>query len=330
MHFNTLDKKSLFEFISQRSGEKKLGESLFVGSDYGMAELKDCPAKYVLLGIPEDIGPRANYGQAGARSAWTAFLGKFLNMQSNAYLSGEEVLLLGAFSFEALELNEEKREQNSRIVAELDVAVSLLIEHIVQADKIPIVIGGGHNNAYGLLKGSSMALKQAIQVCNLDPHADYRPLEGRHSGNGFSYAQADGFLGAYHVLALHEAYNSAEMLARMKADGKSYQSFESIFLRGEFSFEEAVREAKKIVSKQAFGIELDLDSVQDFPSSAQTPSGITPNQARYYVHHLAQSKNVCYFHLAEAAPDLVSGSSGQVGKLLAYLVSDFIKAQNKM
>ena len=30
--------------------------------------------KYVLVGIPEDIGPRANVGNGGAELGWQAFL----------------------------------------------------------------------------------------------------------------------------------------------------------------------------------------------------------------------------------------------------------------
>nr|WP_233167177.1 arginase family protein [Pedobacter sp. ASV2] len=32
-----------------------------------------------------------------------------------------------------------------------------IIEKIVAAGKVPIVIGGGHNNAYPIIKGSSLA-----------------------------------------------------------------------------------------------------------------------------------------------------------------------------
>lgn len=58
----------------------------------------------------------------------------------------------------------------------------------------PIAIGGGHNNAYPMLKGYSLAKKEKINAINCDPHADFRALEGRHSGNGFSYAVNDGYL----------------------------------------------------------------------------------------------------------------------------------------
>ena len=73
---------------------------------------------------------------------------------------------------------------------------------------IPIVIGGGHNNAYPIIKTISESFNQAIHVFNLDPHADCRALEGRHSGNSFSYAKEHGFIDQYTVFGLHKNYNS--------------------------------------------------------------------------------------------------------------------------
>ena len=70
---------------------------------------------------------------------------------------------------------------------------------IVLADKKPIIIGGGHNNAYGNIKGTSLAIGEPINVINFDAHSDFRPEEGRHSGNGFSYAYTEGFLNYYFI-----------------------------------------------------------------------------------------------------------------------------------
>ena len=87
-----------------------------------------------------------------------------------------------------------------------------LIFKIVSAGKTPIVIGGGHNNAYGNIKGTSLALNKPINVINFDAHTDFRALEGRHSGNGFSYAFQEGFLNNYFIFGIHENYSSKAVL----------------------------------------------------------------------------------------------------------------------
>lgn len=327
MNLELFLQEDLEKLLSLRSGEEKIGEKVYLGGDYMLEGLEDCPAKFVLLGIPEDIGPRANCGRGGADTAWLPFLKKLLNQQENSFASGSNILLLGNIDCSPLlNAGENELEKLRKAVEKIDELVSDLLCIIVDSGKIPILIGGGHNNAYGAIKGTSLALKEKISVINLDPHADFRPLEGRHSGNGFSYAKHENLLANYHVLGLHEGYNSEAMLQDLKNQGCTYTSFESIFIRRELSFEKAVQNALEQVSASPYGVELDMDSIENFPSSAQSPSGISSREARYYVHEMARSKNAKYLHLPEAAPALVPGSEDQVGKLLAYLVMDFIKS----
>jgi formiminoglutamase len=71
--------------------------------------------------------------------------------------------------------------------------------------KNPII--GGHNNSYGNIKGTALAKGKPVNAINFDAHSDFRILEGRHSGNGFSYAYEEGFLKKFYF-GLHENYTS--------------------------------------------------------------------------------------------------------------------------
>ena len=73
MHFSfrPLRAEEVNTLITHRAGETKLGEAL-------APDWRDEACRYVLLGICEDIGPRANNGLAGARNGWDAFLPNFL------------------------------------------------------------------------------------------------------------------------------------------------------------------------------------------------------------------------------------------------------------
>jgi formiminoglutamase len=321
--------KEILKICSTRENEKKIGETMFAGSDFLSKSLESCPAQFVILGIPEDVGPRANCGKGGSESAWEAFLTKFINIQETNRLKGSSIILLGAFDFTTMDGYEYGSLKRLReIVSAIDESVSALIERIVKAGKTPIVIGGGHNNCYGLLKGTSTALGQSVNCINLDPHADYRALEGRHSGNGFSYAKQEGYLDKYSIVGLHENYNSQEMIDRMEQDLIDFSTYEAIFLREEIDYLDAVDISLTFVGAEPFGIELDCDAIENFPSSAQTPSGISSLQARQYIHNAGRLTNAKYLHLPEAAPSLVEGSEQRVGKMLSYLVSDFIKAKS--
>src|SRR5690349_2103011 len=120
-HFIYYTKQDVLSLTKIRRFETKLGENLQVIADKNQLEnsLRQSTVNYVVFGIPEDIGVRANHGVGGADSAWTPFLSAFLNIQSNDFLVGEEILLLGHFDFsEARKLIEQNaHDQDERIDA---------------------------------------------------------------------------------------------------------------------------------------------------------------------------------------------------------------------
>lgn len=327
--FRIYTKEDIENLVSKRSGETKFGEDVKTVRE--LNDLKTASAKYVLFGIPEDIGVRANNGIAGTAGAWKACLKALLNMQANNYTNPSNVIVLGEIDCktemeEATSINTSDAgypQTLGRLVSEIDKKVSITVEAIVKAGKIPVIIGGGHNNSYGNIKGSSLALQNPVNAVNFDAHTDFRTLEHRHSGNGFSYAFEEGSLQKYFIFGLHKNYTSQHIfdVLHEKKLHIAYNFFEEIAVCKQKTFETAIAEAENFACGSRFGLEIDLDAVQGISSSATTPSGFSVNQARQFVHHFGKNKNVCYLHLCEAAPQ---EDGKQVGKLLAYLISDFI------
>jgi formiminoglutamase len=349
MDFKIYAEKDIAGITRKRSGEIRLGEkvkTLSVKNNTNLKDqLSDSPGRYVLIGLPEDIGVRANFGRGGTYSAWHPALSTILNVQSNNFLVGDELLVLGYVdfsremeSFKDHDFSDPSQIKEAReVVARMDDFISPIIKEIVEAGKEPIIIGGGHNNAYPNLKGAAEGLKASgkineakINCINCDAHCDLRPLEGRHSGNGFSYAIADGFLDKYAMLGLHEMFNTGPVLEAIQKDPKMHASFfEDIFIRENVNFKQAVRDAVTFTSGNYCGLELDIDAIQNIPASAKTSSGISTIQARQFVTEVAGNATLAYFHLAEAAPVLSHIKTDlKTGKLLAYLVTDYIKARN--
>jgi formiminoglutamase len=303
-------------------------------------------AKYVLLGIPEDIGVKANYGTGGADTVWLPFLNAFLNIQSNDFLTGENILLLGHFDFGDIKYTiennaygqEELIDAYRHAVNMIDTEVENLIKVIASYKKIPIIIGGGHNNAYPIIKGVAKGLYKAevlplsqINVINLDAHSDFRNTEGRHSGNAFRYASDDGYLGKYCIVGLHENYIPQNVLSDIHDDPfVDYISYEEIFLHERKNFIQAVAHSTGFTEDTYTGIELDLDCIEQALSSAATPSGLTPLHARQFVTFVAQDTKTAYLHICEGATHLQDGrKNDSTGKLISYLVSDFIKESSQ-
>ena len=340
-----LSPEEAIQLTKKRKGERRIGEMAeYLQPRFSLEEnLKKTKCKFVLLGIPEDIGVRANFGRGGTHTAWKPALENILSIQSNSYFSGKELFVLGAINFD--ELMKKSEHLNPKIpsqldqlrifTGEIDIHVSELIQIIVSHGKIPIVIGGGHNNAYGNLKGSATALKIrkklknfSLNAINCDAHADLRALEGRHSGNGFSYAMKNEFLNKYAVLGLHENYfnETAELSFKQKKKQLLMKSYEDIFVRENISLSKALNDCIRFVSKSECGVELDLDSITNVPSSAKTSSGISPAQARQFAYRCGKELNAVYFHIAEGAPVLAHRQAdNKTGKLIGYLVTDFIK-----
>jgi formiminoglutamase len=300
----------------------------------------------VIFGIPEDIGVQANYGIGGTSTAWTSFLQAFLNVQSNDFLVGEEIAVIGHFDFGDIQYLidknaqdiEEKVEAYRHAVNSIDEEVESLAKAIVAAGKTPIVIGGGHNNAYPLIKGAAKGLYQAqniplpqINCINLDAHTDFRPSEGRHSGNGFRYAEEDGFLQKYCVIGIHENYLPQNVwLDIVNNPFLDFISYEDIFLQEKRNFIQAVAHALDFTDDNYVGIELDLDSIENSLSSACSPSGIKPIHARQYINLCAAQSKACYLHICEGAVRLSDGRTDpSIGKLISYLVTDFVKGRGE-
>lgn len=328
-HFTIYQKNDVEALLNIREGETKFGEKISLISSF--EELNEHPSPFVLFGIPEDIGIRANQGKAGAGKTWSAFLKTFLNIQENQHNNAQNLILLGHVDCDELNNkafwlspdNENYFESMGELVRQLDEIVYEVVRKIKESGKTPICIGGGHNNAYGMIKGCSQALGYPINVFNIDAHTDLRKLEHRHSGNGFSYANQEGYFDKYYVYGLQKNYTPQYIFDLMDSNKSiKYSLFEDclhlttldklVKMKTGFDF-----------LRNEFGLELDCDVIENFNSSAITPSGFTFSEVRTFIK-LAKKLKVHYFHICEASTD----DSPLVTKALAYIVSDFIRSED--
>ncbi|MBU2938724.1 formimidoylglutamase [Lacinutrix sp. C3R15] len=329
------NKTTLNSLLTKRPNESKFGEHITMLTSVSniYEQLKNLDVTYVIIGLPEDVGVFANYGKPGTCNAFEAALKILLNIQSNTNTYAKKVLILGHLDFKEEQekknlLDQTKKKDIAKarkIVSKIDKHVVSLVHDIVKAGKKPIIIGGGHNNAYGNIKGTSLALNTPINAVNFDAHTDFRDEEGRHSGNGFSYAFAEGFLRNYFVFGLQENYTSQNILNTLKKlKAIDYNTFEDIVIRKKLKYKTEIKRALTHVADKPFGIEIDCDAIENTPSSAMTPSGFSVNKARRFIYNFANHKNATYLHICEAAP--TPETHTQVGKLITYLITDFIRA----
>lgn len=308
--YNSFDEKSLAKFTAHRDGETRIGE----------CNLFNKQARFVILGIEESIGPIANNGFPGAEFAFNAFLSVFLNSQVHENFEAKDILILGAIQQNSITPSVS---QASEQIAELDEFVLKILKENLKENQIPIVIGGGHNNAYPLIKWS--ALEKKINVINLDPHADCREPNRRHSGNSFSYALNDSLLKNYAVFGLHEAFNNSFILDFLKKNDVNHTFYEDYLDKSRDLTSDFNKLVETWNQKEKIGLEIDMDCIAGMPSSAFSPSGWTLDEVRSYLINATKSvSNIAYLHLPEASPrnDI---EKRLVGKALTYLVRDFIR-----
>jgi formiminoglutamase len=153
------------------------------------------PGRPVLIGFPQDEGVRRNGGRPGAAEApqeirrWLYRMAPW-DCQADVQLANPALLDLG----------------NVGISEDLEAAQAALgevVTAVLASGAMPIVLGGGHETAYGHFLGYAAAGRK-VGIINIDAHLDLRPLlEGKgHSGSPFRQAldhPSHALAGEYYV-----------------------------------------------------------------------------------------------------------------------------------
>jgi formiminoglutamase len=283
--------------------------------------------RYCLIGIPEDIGVRANYGRPGADQAWEALLKFFLPTPTNRFFDLSKICMLGSLDISELikDSSALEREDLCDLVEALDEIVELALAPIFSNGLVPIVVGGGHNNALPLMRAASkISPDNQVSVINIDAHADFRALEGRHSGNPFSYADLDEILNRYAVLGLNEFANAEKMLTRLDRRGWRYITAGNLDLDKLSSLLDYI-----LGDESAIGLELDLDVIGGMASSACNYCGLSFEETKkiFMQCNWALEQRLTYVHLPEGAPATRQDGTRLVGQTLAALILGLLMTQ---
>jgi formiminoglutamase len=132
---------------------------------------------------------------------------------------------------------------------------------------------------------------------------------------------------------LHESYTSKNVLDKLKSlkERVLYNTYDALNIRREKEFRLEMQIAIDFIKSDAYGVEIDLDSLPMVPTSAMTPSGFSVEEVRQFVYFFGKHTQAAYLHICEGAPALdFETNKHMVGKLIGYLVTDFIKAKNSL
>jgi formiminoglutamase len=162
---------------SPRPGEIRLNEIV----EFWQGDAKSVtPGRPVLIGFPQDEGVCRNGGRAGAALAPQEMRQWLYRLA--AWDPRADVDLAVLPPLDVGDVREAGMEEMQNALAEV-------VAEVLERGGIPVVLGGGHEAAYGHYLGYVAARRQTA-IINLDAHLDVRPfVDGKgHSGSPFRQA----------------------------------------------------------------------------------------------------------------------------------------------
>jgi formiminoglutamase len=272
---------------------------------------------FALVGFRCDEGIRRNHGRVGAAEGPAAIrhtLGR-LPIQKHNF----DVFDAGSITCADGDLEESQRALGS--------VVSMLLEHGIQ----PIVLGGGHELAWGHYQGISRVYPyDSLGIVNFDAHFDMRPLSDDHLGSsGTPFLQiAKAHESAnrrfdYNVVGVQHSGNTRQLFETARAYKTNVILADDLHSGQQqkcFDFIDRIIDQNEMVY---MSICLDVFAAAVAPGvSASQPLGVMPWDIISFVRQLASSGKVVSCDIAELSPRY--DVDHQTAKLAAILIYEFI------
>lgn len=275
---------------------------------------------FALLGFCCDEGVRRNLGRTGAREGPAAIRKSLRNLCIHP--DPAQTLL---FDCGDVICSGEK----------LEAAQSMLGKKILQlleAGYKPLVMGGGHEVAFGHFQGIYPFVSQRSQsvgIINLDAHFDLRKYDEQgNSGTPFlqisSVVKADGEDFNYLVLGIEESGNTQDLFNRARELNVGWCPRNEVDVKGNDSLIAAI---DNFVSRvQNLYVTLDLDVINQAYApgvSAPSPLGWTPEVILRSLQRIFSTEKVVSFDIAELNPSL--DADARTARLAAGFIYEIVK-----
>lgn len=275
---------------------------------------------FAILGFASDEGVTRNSGRAGAAQGPQALRKTLANLPVHFKKNTQ---LFDCGDIICLDHDLESAQQA------LADTIATLIRHGLK----PIVLGGGHEVAFGHYVGLRTALsdkdtESVLGIINFDAHFDMRPTaNGANSGTPFlqiaEHATRAGQDFSYFCIGIQRASNTKHLFDTATAFGTEFIPAADVH----YSKLAALKEKCDTFLKDQDAIYLtfclDVLAASFAPGvSAPSACGILPDVTLALVQHLAKSGKVMGFDVAELSPP--HDFDNQTAKLAAQIIFEFI------
>ncbi len=214
-------------------------------------------------------------------------------------------------------------------VLETQLALAALVERVVRAGAVPVVLGGGHDQAFGLFLGIARASGSAPACINIDAHLDLRPIPAGGPNSGTPFTQAWEWCREhraqfrYAALGVQRLGNTAQLFTRAEQAGATLVDVDGFALDMIDVVMDAVNDAVD-EAEIALSIDLDVFAAAFAPGvSAPTAMGLAPDAAfRRVLRGLIASERVRGIELAELCPALdIDDRTARLGAALIFEIA---------
>ena len=271
------------------------------------------------IGFSSDEGVERNKGAIGAADGPNAIRREMCNFPKNH----EDISLFDAGNVYCI----------GEDLKGAQKALSTAVSKVISLGMFPIVLGGGHEVAFGTYNGvydvvSRIDKKPKIGIINFDAHFDMRPYDVQTSSGTMFLEISDQCKDreidfSYLVLGIQNYGNTRSLFNTADRLGVEY-------IRAREISEYKELQVKKVIDKFIekndhiyVTICTDVFSSAYAPGvSAPQPFGIHPKHGRELLRHIAGSGKTVSFDIAEVSPKYDSGNI--TSKLAAILIFELI------
>lgn len=278
-----------------------------------MEALQSLGETCVIIGFESEEGVRRNKGQLGAAKAPDALRSELAKLPWKL-ATGKHLADIGTIECVGNDL--EKAQQQ----------LGEVVNSVLSKKMIPIILGGGHETAYGHYLGvrENIGKEAKLGIINIDAHFDLRPYdEQTSSGTMFRQILEQDENSSYFVLGIQRFGNTQELFNRADELNVQYVLEEDMDY-GQMAHVKT--EIGKFIQEHDWimlTLCTDVLNAAFAPGvSAPSPFGLDPSIVRAIIKTVTSHEKALSFDISEVNPSL--DENNRTVKLGAYLTNEAI------
>lgn len=269
----------------------------------------DLKNNLVIIGFCCDEGVKRNKGRLGAKDAPKTI---------------RSILSSLPWHFDKLRLCDAGDIIVEQDLEEGQILLGSLVKKIKEAGGFPIILGGGHEVAYGTYLG----LKELNpSIINFDAHFDNRPfIDTVSSGTMFAQIAAEaGSDYKYFCLGVQNYSNTKELFKRNMEFGGKFLEASHVKMRiMDSTFQSFVDKSDRLYVTVCMDV---FSQAYACGVSAPNPFGISPDDFEFYTSEIFKTGKVAAFDIAEVNPTFdFDNHTSRLAAGMVFKVAEFINS----